>query len=141
MTGSVLVPMDGSEVSEAALEYALETFPDADVTVLHVVEVAMPAVSEMGTVVVDETVQRANEQRAESIADRARTVAKDAGFEGELQFVTDAGTPARSIVEYAADVDAIVMGSHGRHGASRLLLGSVAETVVRRAPVPVTIVR
>jgi nucleotide-binding universal stress UspA family protein len=46
-------------------------------------------------------------------------------------------------VDYAAehDIDHIVVGSHGRTGASRILLGSVAETVARRSPVPVTIVR
>ena len=53
------------------------------------------------------------------------------------------GKPAREIVSYAekGDVDHIVMGSRGRSGLSRLLLGSVAETVVRRAPTPVTVVR
>jgi nucleotide-binding universal stress UspA family protein len=40
----------------------------------------------------------------------------------------------------AEDVDALVVGSHGRDGVTRLLPGSVAETVVRRSPVPVTVV-
>jgi nucleotide-binding universal stress UspA family protein len=57
--------------------------------------------------------------------------------------VTEIGRPSRAIVEYAEehDIDHIVMGSHGRSGVTRILLGSVAETVVRRSPVPVTIVR
>jgi len=53
------------------------------------------------------------------------------------------GRPTKVIVEYADDhdIDQIVMGSHGRSGMSRILLGSVAEIVVRRASVPVTVVR
>ncbi len=54
----------------------------------------------------------------------------------------EAGDPARTIVRYADDhgVDGIVVGSHGREGVARYLLGSVAETVVRRAAVPVTVI-
>jgi len=53
------------------------------------------------------------------------------------------GTPAGSIVEYAAghDIDLVVMGTHGRGGVSHLLMGSVAERVVRTAPCPVLTVR
>jgi len=67
------------------------------------------------------------------------TAGDDRAVERELL----AGRPATEIVECAAerDTDQIVMGSHGRDGAARLLLGSVSETVVRRSPVPVTVVR
>jgi len=53
------------------------------------------------------------------------------------------GTPAWSIVEYAGghDIDLIIMGTHGRGGMSHLLMGSVAEQVVRTAPCPVLTVR
>lgn len=57
----------------------------------------------------------------------------------------EVGSPQKLIVEVLADDDAgydhVVMGSHGRTGVSRILLGSVAEEVLRRSPVPVTIVR
>jgi nucleotide-binding universal stress UspA family protein len=55
----------------------------------------------------------------------------------------EVGGPANAIVECAEEesVDHIVTGSHGRSGVTRILLGSVAETVVRRSPVPVTVVR
>ena len=51
--------------------------------------------------------------------------------------------PAQEIVDYAADIhaDLIVVGTHGRSGVSRLLMGSVAEHVVRSAPCPVLVVR
>ena len=61
----------------------------------------------------------------------------------DVETAIEVGRPAATIVEEARerDVDHIVVGSHGRTGASRILLGSVAETVARRSPVPVTIVR
>ena len=67
------------------------------------------------------------------------TDAYDATFATE----TVVGRPARTIVDYAEqeDVDAVVIGSHGGEAVGRVLLGSVAETVVRRSPVPVTVVR
>jgi nucleotide-binding universal stress UspA family protein len=53
------------------------------------------------------------------------------------------GRPAREIVDYADenDIDHVVMGSHGRSGVSRIVLGSVAENVVRKSSVPVTVAR
>jgi nucleotide-binding universal stress UspA family protein len=61
----------------------------------------------------------------------------------EVETAVGFGSPARTILDYVDEhgVDHVVMGSHGRSGISRLLVGSVAETVVRRAPCPVTIVR
>ena len=61
----------------------------------------------------------------------------------DLQTAIETGRPSRMIVSYAEenDIDHIVIGSHGRTGASRILLGSVAESVTRRSSVPVTIVR
>ncbi|WP_412781655.1 universal stress protein, partial [Aeromonas diversa] len=60
-----------------------------------------------------------------------------------VRTVIEHGDPSRMIISYTEthDVDRIVLGSHGRSGLSRVLLGSVAETVARRSPVPVTIVR
>lgn len=134
----ILVPLDESEQSTKALEYALETFPDAEFTVLHV----GPGV-ESRPVTPDQIEQWQEHQReqAEAIFDDARAVAAE--YDVDLQSEMAGGKVSQRIVEYADEhaVDAIVMGSHGRDGAARILLGSVAETVVRRAPVPVTIVR
>jgi nucleotide-binding universal stress UspA family protein len=83
----------------------------------------------------------AAKDRAEDRLEDARERAAEAGVEVATDI--DTGRPARTIVDYAEehDVDGIVMGSHGRDGVARVLLGSVAETVVRRSPIPVTIVR
>lgn len=61
----------------------------------------------------------------------------------ELDTVTKYGDPGRETVDYAdeADVDLIVMGSHGRSLLSRIIVGDTADRVVQQAPVPVTVVR
>jgi nucleotide-binding universal stress UspA family protein len=84
----------------------------------------------------DEAEAQARE-RLEAAVDRAETAGVD--LDTDLVY----GSPARAIVRYADDhdVDQIVVGCHGRDGVSRILLGSVAETVVRRSSVPVTVVR
>lgn len=136
MVKRVLVPIDGSPQSEAAIRFVTEEWPDADVVLLSVIDPvesgysgrAFPAGAE-------EWYQRTRRETQERLAD----LAAENGIDAEQVVV--AGRPAVSIVEVAADVDHVVMGSHGRTGVSRIVLGSVAEAVVRRSPVPVTIVR
>lgn len=125
--------MDGSEQSVQALEYALDSFPDAELTLLNVLsEAPSGALSEH---LAEESRELREERRAmlREYRDPDRNVTID---------VVD-GRPARGIVAYAEehDVDQVVIGSHGRDGVTRVLLGSVAERVARRAPCPVTIVR
>lgn len=79
-------------------------------------------------------------EKAEHVLESAReSIPDDVSVETDVEV----GDPAQSIVEYADtnDADHIVIGSHGRQGVARFLLGSVAETVVRRSVVPVTVVR
>lgn len=139
-TMNVLVPLDDSEPALAALEHALETFPAAEITVLHVVNPSVSAYQTEAPYNFPRAVEL-EEEKAESLFERAREVA--AAHEGRLETATMVGSPPRGIVEFANehDVDQIVLGSHGRSGVSRVLLGSVAEQVVRRARVPVTVVR
>jgi len=131
----VLVPVDGSEQSEAALEEALEQFPDAEVHVLHVLQVKTPWGDDTktgGEISVD---------KGKDVLNSARSIAADRGRDLETELVE--GNAAKTIVSYAEenDIGRIVMGSVGRSGVSRMLLGSVAESVIRRAPCSVTIVR
>lgn len=140
MTAHVLVPMDGSAMSERALEHAFQMFPDASVTVLHVIDYVEESYSARALVGPEELRERA-EQRAEELFADATRIADD--YDAEIETETQIGDPAREIVAYADehDVDEVVVGSHGRSLLSRVLLGSVAEHVTRRAPVPVTVVR
>jgi nucleotide-binding universal stress UspA family protein len=141
MPTNVLVAFDGSPLSERALTYAIETFPDAPITSIYVINPidSVIDVEAGGLPVAEDWYENAKEG-----ATRIHTTATDIAAERsiELNTVTEVGKPARAILEYADDhdVDQIVMGSHGRSGIDRALLGSVAETVTRRARIPVTII-
>ena len=143
MGDRVLVPIDGSEQSWNALEYALEECGSDDhIVVLHVIN-PMEGVYAGDAMTGDywEGWYDNAEARADRLFEEARDLAGDRG--DEIETARQTGQPGRTIVEYAeeSDVDHIVIGSHGRSGVSRILLGSVAESVVRRADMPVTVVR
>ena len=138
----VLVPVDGSPLSERALERALTHQPDDRITVLHVID-PMQAVYEAeakGLPASRSWFDRMTERAGEIHADAERIAAE---HDREITTATETGRPARAILAYVDehDVEHVVMGSHGRSGVSRLVLGSVAEQVMRQAPVPVTVVR
>ena len=142
MDERTLVPFDGSPLSRRALDRAIDHHPAGPILVLYVVD-PMLAVYEAetkglsGASAWDERVGAI----AEEVLGEAEAIAAAADY--EVETATAVGRPDREILAYADEqaVDHIVMGSHGRRGLSRLVLGSVAERVVRRAPVPVTVVR
>jgi nucleotide-binding universal stress UspA family protein len=134
----ILVPYDQSEQADHALEHALSTSESATVVLLHVVE---PAGNHTGVAAGYEASRYPGQhENAEEMLDGVRE-AHDAGE--RIETAVRYGRPAHTTLSYLdeAGVDHIVIGSHGRDGAARLLLGSVAETVARRSPVPVTVVR
>lgn len=136
----VLVPIDGSAQADHALEHALEVFPGARLTLLTVIDPSSGFAAGGAPGTAEVLYDSAQEQAETRLAD-ARERAEAAGATVATEIET--GRPASVIVQCAENegVDQVVMGSHGREGVSRLLLGSVAETVVRRSPVPVTVVR
>jgi nucleotide-binding universal stress UspA family protein len=142
MAKRLLVPVDGSDPADAALEFALEEYPEADITVLSVID---PTDVGYGSIEAApstfEHLQKSAEERTQKVLDEAESRAAEHDMTVTAETVI--GMPSRAIVEWAEnnDVDGIVIGSHGRQGVTRVLLGSVAETVVRRSPVPVTVVR
>jgi len=131
MTKHVLVPLDVSDPSERAFEVALgEFFGEYDrLTLLHVAES------------LEEYEGMPGGERAEEFLDEHVEEARERGY--DVTRVYEGGDPSHEILRYAEenDVDHIVIGSHGRKGATRVLFGSVAEDVTRRAPSPVTVVR
>ena len=141
MPDNVLVALDGSPLAERALMYALETFPNATITTIYVINPIDSVIDvEAGGLPVAEDWYDTAQERATVIHTTATDLAADHDI--VLDTVTEVGKPAREILDYAADngIDQIVMGSHGRSGLDRTLLGSVAETVTRRAQIPVTII-
>lgn len=137
----VLVPLDDSPLASRALEHALDSWPDAEVTVLHVVD-PIDAIyeSEVGGPVDAERWYESRVAATEALFDRARERAAEAGV--PIRTATAVGKPGREIVRYVADhdIDHVVMGSHGRRGVERLVLGSVAERVLRRSDAVVTVI-
>lgn len=142
VTQCVLVPIDGSPPADRALQYALETFPESTITTLHVIDPidSVYAVEAGGLPVAEDWYDDAQE-RATEIHAKAEERADE--FDVEIETVTEVGQPTPTILQYTDehDVSQIVIGSHGRQGIERVVLGSIAEKVVRRAEVSVTVVR
>ncbi|QGN07073.1 universal stress protein [Halorhabdus sp. CBA1104] len=137
---AVLVPYDSSEPARDALEEAVSEYGDERIVLLRVIEVADDTF-EAGFNLIRDSLEDDPEELAADVADEVLSVLE--ATDGDYVVETTAGKPAREIVRYAEDhdIDRIVMGSHGRDGVSRILLGSVAEKIVRRSPVSVTVVR
>ena len=141
MPDNILVAFDGSQLSEGALTYAFENFPDATITTIYVINPVDSVIDvEAGGLPIAEDWYETAQERATAIHTTATDQAKEHDI--VLETVTEVGKPARAILDYADGhgIDQIVMGSHGRSGIDRALLGSVAETVTRRARIPVTII-
>ena len=137
-----LVPIDFSEYANQALEYAigLASKLSARVTLLHVIQPLPLGGVDMSVTPPYTYLQDLEAELTSSMQAYLERVTA-AGLEGEI--VVLHGVPFQEILETAKtqQVDLIVMGTHGRTGFQHLLLGSVAEKVVRLAPCPVLIVR
>lgn len=138
----ILVPFDGSEPAEAALDHALAVF-DCDITVLYVAYPSQTLAQRLftrpeGTLTEWETER---DDRTKAVHDSALTIAGRHDRTITTEYVE--GEPTAEILDYIEDHDYehIVIGNRGRSGIKRLLLGSVAEGVVRRSPTSVTVVR
>ena len=144
MFNHILVAMDFSAPSDAALEYARAVAVQfaGSLHLLHVAEDPYRAIYS-AEVFVPELEGLRDEILADALG-RLKARLRRADVD-ELHATADAivGMPATSIVEYAEghDIDLIVMGTHGRGGMSHLLMGSVAERVVRTATCPVLTIR
>lgn len=136
----VLVAYDGTPLSEKALTHALDVYSTASITVFHVIDYIEESYSAKA-LVGDETLQERAQDRSTKLLAEAEE--KAAEHDREVKTASEVGKAADEIIEYteAHEIDVIVIGSHGRSGVSRVLLGSVAETVMRRASLPVTVVR
>lgn len=138
MYDRILVPTDGSDEMGAVVDHAaaLAREHDATLTALYVIDTAT-----MGQMPVDSSWESLAEMLRED-GERALDAVEDRVDDLSLERAIREGAPSRAIVEHAheSDADAIVMGTHGRGGLDRLLLGSVAERVVRTAPLPVVVV-
>lgn len=139
---NILVPSDFSECSDAAVRYGLELARKFDATVhlLHVVQdpMTMPWAAEGLAVPMLEVVEQWQKEAEERLKALVPPVDR-----GRVRVSSTVASPYPEILRFAGEqrIDLIVMGTHGRGGVSHLLLGSIAEKVVRRAPCPVLTVR
>jgi nucleotide-binding universal stress UspA family protein len=145
----IMVALDGSPTSDAGLKHAVQLASDqhAELVGVHVVDDAAIRINLEDGYLPATYVRKLKEslhQRSSVVLAKAQGVAKAAGVEMKaLRVESHARTIARAILAEArkAKADLIVIGTHGRRGISRMLMGSDAEAVVREATVPVLLVR
>lgn len=143
MPSTVMVPFDGSPLSEKALEVACETFEPTDLVVLYVVDSHTDETAAIGwgdhPGLWDEWVEE-RRGHAEELFERATEIAT--GHGASIQTYVGIGRTVEvllgAIDEYG--IDQVVLGTHGRSRLQEFFLGSVAEELVRKSPVPVTTV-
>ena len=135
----ILVPTDGSEASEAAIGPAVDIAStyDARLHALSVIDTMAMGV-DIRTGAVLEALEESAQSAVQTIEERATQASVSA-----VETAIEHGSPYRGIRSYVDeyDIDLVVMGTHGRRGIERYLLGSVAEKTVRTSPVPVMTVR
>ena len=135
----ILVPLDGSDLAEAALETAIDILRERPETTLLLLRAAESTRSAER----DAVMNKAHAVReAESYLNGVAAGLRECGITG-VKTAVWYGSAAPTIVEVAAieKVDLIVMTSHGRGGAGRLIFGSVAESVLHGTRIPILLVR
>ena len=138
----VLVPVDFSPCSRKALQYAVAFARQfrAHLTLLHVLPANYFIGSEFGPI---DFPLPEKELREGSERELAAVAAREVGTAAPVETVLRQGQPVQEIVRFAseADIDLILLSTHGRTGLKHVLMGSVAENVVRYSPCPVLVVR
>lgn len=133
MYDSILFPTDGSDTAMSVLDYAVDVAIEHGAT-MHVLSVVGPDRSE---VVASSGVDRVVEAGKRTVAETAERIAER---DVAVQTSVERGWPVSSIADAAADADLVVMGTHGRQGVDRTLLGSVTEGVLAETPTPTVVV-
>jgi nucleotide-binding universal stress UspA family protein len=136
----ILVPLDHSPGGDAILDYACAVArgTNASITLLHVHDPPNEMIGMVpGATVEGETI--AEHAAGVALLDRAVELLRGHGITPLDRIVERAASPSDAIVSHArrGAYDLVVMGTHGRKGLSRLVIGSVAEHVLRDAPCPV----
>jgi nucleotide-binding universal stress UspA family protein len=136
---NILVPTDGSEYTKAAIKKAVELakLSGGKITALYVLDQTIFVNMPLDSAVMN--VYTVLKKEGQAAIDFVRGLCKDEGITAEEKIVE--GSPTKAIIEASSDYDIIVMGTLGRTGMSKLMMGSVAERVVRYSNCPVMVVR
>lgn len=134
----LLLAIDDSKFSEAATQAVVARYQpkDTEIHILNAVDLALPIPTSYAVAFREESLRQGQE-----LVQRAEQTLSKAGF--KVQTVVEEGDPKTKILDHAAQwkPDIIVLGSHGRKGATHFLMGSVSEAVMRHAPCSVEVVR
>ncbi|MCQ4333479.1 universal stress protein [Natronomonas sp. F2-12] len=138
---AVLVPYDGSKLSTDALAFACERFPEAEITALFIVDTTVAHQPEQYVGVKLGDIYEQRETEGERILEDAEEFTDE--HDVQLSTAIRKGRPSKEILEYVTEhgIDHVVIGSHSQDLIERFFVGSVAERVVDRIPVPVTVIR
>ncbi|MBV8595953.1 MAG: universal stress protein [Candidatus Eremiobacteraeota bacterium] len=139
MFTSILTPVDGSPPSDAAVKLAIATAKAYKAKLLFLYAVAIPLPVHDAGGFAREQIMQEEQTRGDEILGEAMKLAKDAGVAAQTQLV--GGSVSEAVLtaadEHACDV--IVMGTHGRTGIARAVLGSKTADVIARSPLPVLV--
>ncbi|WP_338741819.1 universal stress protein [Haloplanus salilacus] len=141
MYDDILVPTDGSDAALAALDHALSIADRFDATVHALYVVETDPIGHSAPALDRDSVREALQDEGE----RAVAAVEERSAERGVASTGDVieGVPETAILDYVDEggIDLIAMGTHGRDGLDRYLVGSVTERVIRRTHVPVVVVR
>ncbi|MEQ1600595.1 MAG: universal stress protein [Methylophilaceae bacterium] len=141
----ILVPIDGSATAERALQEAIKLAAGkASLRLVYVLDATLVFNVESYDIINYAALMQAVRQTGENALARAAEIVRQANMTAETALLESAGTRVATAIDREAkdwSADLIVIGTHGRSGINRLLLGSVAEGVVREASVPVLLIR
>ncbi|WP_427185382.1 universal stress protein [Bordetella bronchialis] len=141
----ILVAVDGSITAERALDHAISLAKSEHAKLLAVYIVEYPSSIYSSAFIDVEPFHESMVNEAQTVLNKVQAKFRDAGVEGDVKMV-DAGALSGTIADQLraaagdAGVDLVVMGTHGRRGFQRLVLGSVAEAFVRQSNCPVMLV-
>jgi nucleotide-binding universal stress UspA family protein len=142
MYKKILVPLDGSTLSELALANAVTVAEGCQVAELILIIVIEPFKSLAHWVSDDIAMKMEKEASAAAQKYIDQTVERLSNEGVDVEAVIARGNPGEAVLEYAVknNIDLIVMGTHGRSGFSRLMFGSVASHIIHHSPIPVLLV-
>lgn len=141
----ILVPTDGSATAKAGLQEAIRLAREqgSQIRLIHVIDELPVLSTELYGTLLDQFISQAREA-GQAIVARSRARVEEAGVPVDTQVVEALGGRTGEYVVDAAKewpADLIVCGTHGRRGLRRIVMGSDAEFIVRRSPVPILLVR
>jgi nucleotide-binding universal stress UspA family protein len=141
----IVVPVDGSETAQKALTTALQMARESNgcVHLVHVVEGLTPMAADPYGAYSGEVIE-VMRQSGRKILDDALALARAEGVQADTQLFDNFGARLAEVVADSAtrfNADLMVVGTHGRRGLGRVLMGSGAEQIIRLSPVPVLVLR